>query len=156
MSHPADRILAAVETALAGVAGSSGVYRMPIFLLDPEDLDCVTVDEISLDVDEELAGKVVYARNELRFTVRAVVKASRSALAGPLGIIHRGVEAALLDTVAARTLGGTLVEGLQSPGADFFADAKSLDIPVAGWAIRFSCRFHTRSDRPGLFDKELS
>lgn len=149
-----DQILAAVEAQLAGIAGSNGVYRKPFFLLDESDLDCIVIDEIS----DEKTGSIGYwpktETHVLSFNVEPVVMAKADLALPKLGVLHAAVIDRLFGSIDMSRLGGLLGRSMDQISVSFFSDAESLQFPVCGWRIRVTCTYNTRSDLPGLIDKE--
>ena len=154
MMRAPDQILAAIEAQLASVAGSNGVHRKPLFLLDAADLDCIVIDDIT---DELVADVGYFPRTEthtLSFDVIPLVMATAETCLAQLGDLHLAVEQALFGSLTAIRLGGLLNRPLKNPSTAFFSDTETLQQPVCGWRLRVSCTYHTRSDQPGLIDKE--
>lgn len=153
MMHAADQILAAVENQLAGIVGSSGVYRKPFHLLDESDLDGIIIDEITDENLESTGYWPITYRHSLGFSVIPLVMATSETCLPLLGALHAAVDAALFGSRQAIVLNGLLNTPLACPSAEFFSDTETLQMPICGWRIRVSCTFHTRSDKPGIFDR---
>lgn len=152
--HVDDRILAAIETQLTAVPGLAGVFFQPLRALTEADLPAAIVDEIEDEVLDAIGFFPVEEKHELRFTVFICQMAGSANFRAALAALHHDVEQALVGSVAARTLGGLLTVGLKRGQADYTVDADSLQKPVGGWRIQFTCHYFLRSDQPGLVEKE--
>jgi len=153
MTHAIDQILAAVESQLAGIAGSLGVHRKPFHLLDESDLDCIVIDDIADETKEVVGLWPRTETHELQFDVIPLVMATAETSLPLLGDLHGAVESRLFGSKGAIKLNGLLNMPILRPSATFFSDSESLQKPVCGWRIRVSCIYHTRSDLPGIFDR---
>lgn len=153
MMHAIDQILAAVESQLAGIAGSNDVHRKPFHLLDESDLDCIVIDDITDETTEVVGYWPRHETHELQFDVIPLVMATADTCLPLIGALHGAVETRLFGSREAMTLNGLLNTPLGRSTAAFFSDSESLQQPVCGWRIRVSCIYHTRSDMPGIFDR---
>lgn len=156
--HVADRILAALEAQLATVAaiGPGRVFFRPLASINEADMPCVIVDEIEDDVVAEAGYFPVEEQHALRFTVFVCQMVGAAGFRGAIATLHHDVELALVGSAAARSLGGLLTTGLKRPQAVYAVDAESLQKPVGGWRLSFTCTYFLRSDQPGNTEKEKS
>lgn len=156
MSHVADRILSAIQSRLASVAGIMGVHYEPFFTLDANHLPAIVIDDIEDQVDEAVGQFPVDETRKLSFVVKVCQMGGSAAFSSGLATLHEAVSIALFGSRDAITLGGLLTRGLREVSATRFTDAESLQKPVGGWAIQVTCTYNLRSDVPGLTEKESS
>lgn len=156
MADVSDRILAAVKTHLAAVAGIAGAYLQPLHLLTASQLPALIIDDVKDEIVEETGFFPVWQVHRLSFSVLVCQMASAASFSSAIGTLHEAAKVAISGTLAASNLDGMLTRGLSIKGSELFTDAESLEKPVGGWRIAVSCTFNTRSDQPGHTEKELT
>lgn len=142
--HVASQILAAIESRLAAVAP---VYLLPVHAVALADLPGIFVESVEDETDEQLGRGPMQERHTLSFELFGCVAATSgfSALAGTL---RAEIEKALLGTQNDIRLGGLCRPGLSRPAATFRVDADSLEKPVGGWVLKFTCVYQLKTDAP--------
>ena len=148
MSHLASRLLAEVVARLSVIAPvnftalhSVSISDQPTILI--EDIADETVDQM-----EEFEGPI-NETHELRFSVFALgTKTTPLALIEEAGELRQSIELSLLGTDAGRRLSGLCRSGLTRSSAELRIDSESLQRPVGGWLMRFSCRYATNTGAP--------
>lgn len=155
-THVADRIMDALESQLATVAGigSAHVFLQPLVTLVDTDLPALIVEDFEDTVTSEVGFFPVEERHELSFTVFVCQMVGSAGFRAALGTLHHDTEMALVGSLAARTLNGLLTRGLIRGNASYEVDSDSLQKPVGGWRIPFRCTYFLRSDEPGKVEKE--
>ena len=83
----------------------------------------------------------------LSFTLFGCVAAT-TGFQAVAGTLRTDIEKALLATLNDIRLGGLCRPGLSRPSAAFRVEADTLEKPVGGWVLKFTCVYQLKTDAP--------
>lgn len=142
--HVSSQILAALESRLASVAP---VYLLPVHAVALADLPGIFVEAVEDETDEQLGRGPVQERHTLSFDLFGCVAAT-TGFQAVAGTLRTAIEKALLGSINDIRLGGLCRPGLSRPSASFRVDTDTLEKPVGGWVLKFTCVYQLKTDAP--------
>ena len=142
--HVASQILAALESRLASVAP---VYLLPVHAVALADLPGIFVEAVEDETDEQLGRGPLQERHTLSFSLFGCVAAT-TGFQAVAGTLRTDIEKALLATLNDIRLGGLCRPGLSRPSAAFRVETDTLEKPVGGWVLKFTCVYQLKTDAP--------
>lgn len=144
--HVSGQIIAAIESKLSSVAS---VHLLPVHAVELSSLPAIFVESIEDETLESLGPGPIQERHALSFDLFGCIAAT-SGFQVTAGALRADIEKALLAAINDVRLGGLCRPGLSRPQAVFRVDSESLEKPVGGWVLRFSCVYQLKTDAPDV------